>query len=1073
MLLGVSPPNPFSIARVRHPIRMAKADSTQDSKHGVETTGLRFTEGLQFKLAALFLLALVLLSTGAFLASRTLVQEKLIDESFRYEQESGLRLTSELRTLINDVQTLADALAALAADPALRIEQLRRAGPALLENRNSADLIATLGIWPEPHQLPGAGERSSLYWLRAASGLVARNDYNDARSAPYFHERWYTPARYLTAGKGYWSDQRREPLLNREVLTYTVPILVGTRFSGAVTVSLDVQALNDRFAALIGKGDRYALLLDSNQRLIAVSASAAAQTEKVKVGTTLAELAKAESSYAPLAFAAFKRSESQQMRITQSQRYDAKQVSALKDDTRGLSRQEADQILTQLWAAESATAAEMEPARSALPDDAVLGEPSWASLFDLHSPAWTLVLVTPANQGFSGAQYLFQKSLVLTLGLVLLALLLAFIALSTLVIRPLQQMSTRLAASHTPEEVLNTVLDTSARNELGTLAYWLNERIQQLRDTTDHLRAIKSQLGSESGERRAAQEQLARVQERTTLMLQSVTDAVITTDVHGQIDEMNAVAEILTETTLREARGKPLTEVVRLHAGNPAELLNLALHAMERGTRLGYPDGITLQLSSGASRQLALSSSPIRLQGRMAGAVLVFHEHGTSGNPIEVGSAANRHQQDELTGLATRVICERRLMHLLDQIKVATKNAEPTHALILLDVDHLKRINDSGGLTAGDDVLLRVAQTLHESAPVARDVYRLAAGQFAVVLESVDHIAALAAAESLREKIASTHFYCESRLLSVTASFGVTLLDRKTPSAEEAIRRAYDACTAARRAGRNRVLLYDVRADRIGRFVDDETWARCIRRGLDENLFHLRTQWIRVGTEHAGEGLAYEMVLALEDEEGFWASSETFMPVAERRNLTCAIDLWTIENTLLHLQAHPQLLATLAFCNISLSAATVADSEFLDFITTHFEKAPQLAQKICFELHEQALTQHPRQAALCCDVLHRMGCKLSIDHNFGGHLSELTLLRRLPINFVKLNARSFKELATDPVEKMLAESTLRIVRHLKQRVIVSQIDTAITLETWKKLGADYFQGDVIAKPALVAFLAAH
>lgn len=1054
---------------------MAKADSTQDSKHGVHTTGLRFTEGLQFKLAALFLLALILLSAGAFLASRTLVKEELIDEGFRYQQESGLRLRSELRTLIDDVQSLADTLAVLAADPALRIEQLRNAGPALLKHRNSADLVATLGIWPEPRQLAGAGERSSLYWLREANGaLIIRNDYNDARSAPYFRERWYTPARYLSAGRGYWSDQRREPLLNREVLTYTVPILVSSSFSGVVTVSIDVKALNDRFATLIGNTGRYALLVDGGQRLIAVSANAAdVLTEKAKPGTTLAELAKAELSYGPLAFAAFKRRESQQTRITQSQRYDAKQVSALKDGTRELSRQEAGEILTQLWAAEPATDAGMESTRIALENDAVLDEPSWASLFGLHSPAWTLVLVTPANQGFSGAQYLFRQSLALTLGLVTLALLLAFLVLSALVIRPLQKLSVQLAAAHAPEDALNIVLDTSARNELGTLAGWLNERIQQLRDTTDHLRAIKSQLATESSERRAAQEQLARVQERTALMLQSVTDAVVTTDLHGQVDEMNAVAEILTAMTLREARGKPLTEVMRLHTSNPKELLNPALHAMERGSRLDYPDGITLRPASGASRLVALSSSPIRLQGRMAGALLAFHEHGTSSNPIEVQAAINSHQQDKLTGLATRVVCERRLMNLLDQIKVAVKNVEPTHALILLDVDHLKRINDSGGLPAGDDVLLRVAQTLQESAPVVRDVYRLTAGQFAVVLESVDHIAALAAAEALREKIASTHFYWESRLFSVTASFGVTLLDRKTPSPEEAIRRAYDACTAARRAGRNRVLFYDVRADRIGRFVDDETWARCIRRGLDENLFHLRTQWIRVGAEHTDDGQAYEILLALEDEEGFWASSETFMPVAERHNLARAIDLWTIENTLLHLNENPQLQTTLAFCSISLNAATVADPEFLDFITTRFEKAPQLAQKICFELHEQTLTQHPRQAALCCDVLHRVGCKLSIDHNFGGHLSELTLLRRLPINFVKLNARSFKELATDPVEKMLAESTLRIVRHLKQRVIVNHIDNATNLETWKKLGADYFQGDVIAKPALVAFLAAH
>lgn len=1057
---------------------MAKADSTQDTAHSIPAAGLSFGQSLQFKLGALFLLALLLLSVSAFLASRTLVQDKLFDESFRYEQEAGLRLTAELRTLIGETQSLSGALANLAADPELGIEQLRSAAPALLKNRAAADLVVSLGIWPEPNRLPGIGERASLYWLREANGnLVARNDYNDSRSAPYNHERWYTPARYLAAGKGYWSAQRKEPLAQREVITYSAPIWVGGTFSGVVTLSLGTKALNEHFGKLSDAGNsRYALLLDGNQRLIGVSPMAArVLAEKADLGTTLAALAQNETSYAQLSLDQFKRSEALRTAVTQSTRYDAKQVSALKSSTRDLSRQEADDILTSLWAADTLGNSPPDITRSTIARDVVLGEPAWASLFELHNPAWTLVLITPAHQGFSGASYLFQQSLVLTLGLVTLALGLAFIAVRALVIRPLRKMSAQLDSAHTPEDAMRLVIDTSARNELGLLAQGVNERIQQLRDTSDHLRAIKSQLGSESSERRSAQEQLARALERATLTLQSISDAVITTNDQGQIEEMNAVAEILIGCALREARGKCLTELVQLHRDDTKDALDIAGEAIARGSRLDYPTPLTLQLRSGAVRQITLSSMPIRVQGRLAGAVLVFREQqdGNSLTAPHPSASTGPHHQDTLTGLPTRMLCERRLLSLLDQIKSAAKGVEPMHALVLLDIDHLKRVNDTGGLAAGDDVLLRVAQTLHEAAPAARDVYRITAGQFAVVLENIDHNAAQATAEMLREKIATAHFYWDSKLFSVTASFGVTLLDRQTPSMDEAFRRAYDACVASRRAGRNRVLFYDARADRTGRFVDDETWARCIRRGLDENLFHLRTQWLRASTPHLAEGALYEVVLALEDEEGFWASPETFMPVAERHNLSRAVDLWTINKTLLHLEERPQLSATLAFCCINLSAASVADAEFLDFITSRFEKSPSLAAKICFVLHEQTLSQHPRQAALCCDVLHRIGCKLAIDHRFGGHLSELTLLRRLPVDFIKLNARSFRDLGSDPVEQMLAESTLRIVRHLNLRVIVNQIDAAASLDAWSKLGADYFQGDGIAKPALVAFQAAH
>ncbi len=1028
------------------------------------------TQSLQFKLGVLFLLALLLLASGAYLASRTLVQEKLLDENFRYEQEAGLRLTADLRALIGDAQALAGVLANLATDPDLRLEQLRSAGPTLLKNRPSGQLVTSLGIWPEPNKFAGAGERGSLYWVRDGNGVLgARNDYNDARSAPYFRERWYTPARFLPAGRGMWTDRRLEPLVSRYVLTFVVPIRQGNTFVGVATVSLDAAALNERFGSLVSEVGGYALLLDGGQRLIGASPSTkAAFGTNIPLGTTLATLAKSLPAYSPLAIAAFKRSEAQRAAMTQSNRYDAKQVSALKDSTRELSRQEADDILTGLWSAELPAPLQVGGERDALESDPVLKDTAWASSFDLKNPAWTVVRVTPANEGFGGASYLFRQSLVVTLGLVTLTLVLAFFALRALVIRPLRHMIDQLAGSSSVEDALSIVLDASARNEVGMLAHWQNERIRQLREAMDHARAAKSQLSAESNEKKHAQEQLSRAQERAALALQSVSDAVVTTDEQGRVEDMNIAAETLTGITLRESRGKPLTEVVRLRSTGSEDYQNLALQAIERGVRLDYSSGIVLHPHSGEPRELVLNGSPLRSRGRMVGAVLVFHEltRREAREVSETFAAASRHQQDLLTGLATRAVCERRVGLLAEQARVSGL----THGLVFLDVDHLKRINDSGGQAAGDDVLVRVAETLMQSAPAAKDVYRIAADQFVVLAESVDEAGITALAEHLRAQLAGTRFYWESQYFSVTASFGAVLLDTETPSAIEAMRRADDACAAAKRAGRNCVRLYDPRMDRLGRIVDDDSWVRCIKRGLSDNLFHLRTQWIMAGKDYTAEGQVYEVLLALEDEEGFWASPAAFMPVAERHHLTTAIDRWVIEQTLRHLEENPVLIETLAFCCINLSTASLADPEFLDFIATCIEKYPQFANKLCFELREPSLTDHPREAALCCDVLHRMGCRLSIDHYFGRNLSDLTLLRKLPIDFVKLDAQGFKNLGTDPVEQMLAESILRIVRHLQRRIIVNNIDDASMMETWKKLGADYFQGYAFAKPTPVPFL---
>lgn len=1036
-----------------------------------DSKGLSFTQSLQFKLGALFMLALLLLASGAYLASRTLVQEKLLDESFRYEQEAGLRLMADFRAEIGDAQALAGVLANLATDPDLRLEQLSSAGPSLLKNRPSAQLVVSLGIWPEPNRIAGAGERSSLYWMRDDNGAMrARKDYNDARSAPYYRERWYTPARALGMGKGLWTDRRLEPLLSRNVLTYVVPIRQGAVFAGVATVSVDAAALSERFATLVSETEGYAVLLDGGERLIGISSAVGkVMGNKAALGTTLAALAQAAPAYSPLALAAYKRSENQRAVMMKSGRYDAKQVSALKDSTRDLSRQEADDILSGIWASEQAkSTVELGANRDALQADPVLGEAAWASVFGLGNPAWTIVRVTSASEGFSGASYLFRQSLVVTLGLVTLTLVLAFFALRALVIRPLRQMIDQLAGSHGIEDALNLVLDASARNEVGMLAHWQNERVRQLREAMDHARAAKSQLTSESSDKKNAQELLQRSQERAALALQSVSDAVVTTDERGCVEDMNLAAETLTGITLRESRGRPLHEIVRLRADGSEHYQNLALMAMERGVRLDYTQGLVLEPHTGGLRELVLNGSPLRSRGRMVGAVLAFHEQ-TRREPreaVNTYSTAHRHQQDLLTGLTTRAACERRLALLIEQARVSGL----THGLIYLDIDHLKRVNDSGGQSAGDDVLVRVAETLSQTAPSAKDVYRIAADQFVVLAESLSQETAIALAEQLRAQLAGTRFYWESQYFSITASFGVLLIDSNVATASEAIRRADDACAAAKRAGRNCVQQYDPRMDRVARIVDDDTWVRCIRRGLSDNLFHLRTQWIMPGKDYAAEGQAYEVLLALEDDEGFWASPAAFMPVAERHHLTTEIDRWVITQTLAHLESHADLVDSMAFCSINLSTATLADSSFLDFITECIERHPEFAPKLCFEIREPSLVDHPREAVLCCDVLHRIGCRLSIDHYFGRNLSDLTMLRKLPIDFIKLDAQGFKNLNGDPIEQMLAESILRIVRHLRRRVIVNNIDDANMMETWKKLGADYFQGYAFAKPTPVPFL---
>lgn len=1042
---------------------MAVPKTTKAIRPGsADHLGLEWHQGLQFKLAVLFLLLFVLLSVGALWSSRTLVQQNLLVDSYRYDEASGQQLASGLRALSDDAQTLAGSLAQLAATPGISQEALRSAAPRLLRGRPYAGLIADFGIWPEPNVLYPGQERASLFWTRHDGKSELRGDYNDPRSVPYYHEKWYTPGRYASEERGYWTGIRTETLSKQTVLTVGIPIRDSRGFLGVATVSLALEALSSYVAGPASLGSGYSLLLDENNRLLAASGTPAPLTP----GTPLAEIAQRQANYSALALALHKLDEQRHSEISKASLYDASQVSALRDGSRELSRQEAEEILGGIWrgllpGADQAKAPLRLDLAQAPPD----GEPAYSILFELAGTNWKLLRITSTVEGFAGANHLFQTSLLVSLALVAMALLAVLLVVRILLVLPLQRMTRQLANSATLDEALNLVLDESPRNEVGLLAHWQNERVRQLRESIDNARSARVQLSAESNERKSMQEQLLRAHERTALALQAVSDAIITTDERGVVDDMNPVAELLTGMSLREARGRRLEEVLRLQQAGAAETSeNLAEQTMRRGTRLDLSEGLRMKPHNAAERDLVLRAAPIRARGRLMGAVLVFHERLR--RELSAGDSFGIGQEllDPLTGLRTHAACKRRVSSLIEQ---STQNNQG-HALLYLDLDHLKRINDLGGVPAGDDVLIRVAETLANAAPVSHDVYRLAADQFAVVLEAVDEASAMAVAEQLRASLLSARFYWESQPLAITTSIGVCCFDRQL-TALEVLRRADDACVAAKRAGRNRVMNYNNAMDRDVRAVDDDAWVRCIQRGLDEDLFHLRSQWIVASSDYAAEGHAYEMLLALEDDEGFWAGPGAFMPTAERHQLTPTIDRWVISQTLRHLQERPELVESLAFVSINLSALSLVDHGFLEFLALKLEPLPQLAGKLCFEVREQGLSEHPQAAMLTCEVLHRLGCKIAVDHYFGRHMAELELLRKLPVDFAKVDAQTFKNLGSDPVEQILAESTLRMVRQLRRRVVVYNIDDLKMTETWRKLGADYFQGYAFAKPSPVLF----
>ncbi|MGH8506838.1 MAG: EAL domain-containing protein [Stenotrophobium sp.] len=1032
----------------------------------VATTPLPWHGSLLFRLGLLFVLLAALAAIAAYLTNRNLIQDGLTQGTQRYRSESGQRLAVQYDGVALRVQNTASILVQLAVNLPDSLGNLRQVVPQLVDHLGAdSGLIANVGIWPEPNTLDPSRQRASLLWVRdASSTLQLREDYNDARTVPYNHEKWYTPARYQQADRCYWTPVYQEPLSRQNVITCTMPIVTAHGYSGAVTVSLSLDNLAIDFTQATQSDSGYSLLLDSDNQLLAFSAN----SSRIESGhpRNLAALAQAQPAYNPLALMLHQRDLDQLASANRSATYKAADASTLQHNTRDMSQLEAQAALTQIWLSQNDHAKPGAAAVLHLDDDPVLGGDSDAAAFTLPGSHWQLLRFTPGDRVFSGPGGLFTQSMSATVIIFMLALLLIFIAVNFMVVAPLSRIHAQLMKTHDLEQTLKINLEERSGSEIGRLARWLNERLQLMRDTLLHVSSSQAQLTAESGGRRTAQDALTRVQERNALLLQTVSDGVIITNDQGRVEDMNSVAEQLTGNSLRNSRSRNFSDIFKAFAADGTVLPNLAMQAIHDGRRIDLDEPVRLARANGEMREISAIATPFALPDQRAtGALIVFHEQL---NVAAGGTAAVRDEplaSDRETGLLIRSGCYRNINDL-----IAAAHRKPAqHALLSIDIDQLRQINEAAGLMAGNKVIVKISELLVSCSARSGEVYRTGGGQFAVLLENCDGRKAEALAETLRKMVAGTHLKWETHSFAVTVSIGVMLFDANTANAADVLRGAEDACQLAKKSGRNAVKLWS--PDNAMQVPPkDSLWMRRIRAGLNQNLFHLTTQFILAG--NATSGQAYAVNLTLEDEEGFWSTAAAFMPTAERHHLTLDMDRWAISQTIAQLERNPELAQRTSLILMRASAESLAEPALLEHIVRTFEHAPTVSPaSICFELTQESIDNHQQSAQTFCDSMRGIGCRLLISHFNARRGSDLDMLRRLPFDFVKIDGRQYRQIAQDAVEQMLAESTVRVARSLHKQIIVNNLEENSQLAAWQKLKADFYQGFIVAKPTPVIFTA--
>jgi len=541
---------------------------------------------------------------------------------------------------------------------------------------------------------------------------------------------------------------------------------------------------------------------------------------------------------------------------------------------------------------------------------------------------------------------------------------------------------------------------------------------------------------------------LFREKERAQVTLHAIGDAVITTDTRGMVEYLNPVAEHLTGWRHELARGRSLAEVFRtLREGSGEAIEHPLVGALPDGTASGLDQGAILVSRDGRESAIEEVSAPIRdRDGHVIGAALVFRDVSKAREMARKLSYAATH--DCLTGLVNRAEFERRL----DLLVTTSRQEGRHHALLYLDLDQFKLVNDTCGHGAGDKLLRQLTTRLQAQLRENDTLARLGGDEFGVLLEGCPLERAEAIAEQLRSTTAEFRFQWEERLYSVGVSIGVAPITEALQSAASLMSDADAACYLAKEQGRNRIHVIRNDDQALSRRHGEMNWVQRISEALEQNRFCLYHQHI---VPVSGEGLRHtEVLLRMRDEDGGIIPPMAFIPAAERYCLMPAVDRWVIAGVLRHLQEPGS--GNHGLYAINLSGQSLCDKQMLGYIVDCLQTGVD-PKRVCFEITETTAIANLDQASRFIAALRDMGCRFALD-DFGTGMSSFGYLKQLKVDYLKIDGSFVRDIADDPISRAMVESINHIGHIMGIETIAECVSHEALLHHLRDIGVDFAQG---------------
>lgn len=589
---------------------------------------------------------------------------------------------------------------------------------------------------------------------------------------------------------------------------------------------------------------------------------------------------------------------------------------------------------------------------------------------------------------------------------------------------------------------LHIRLTETSHDEIGKLNIAFNRMADTLQQQIADLHQLQTQLQTSLD---LAQAEQARL----TALLATMHLGILFVDNQGAILYSNpAFNKIWQLQHPEQMRGKIATQAL---AESNAAFTNPAAfseHIARPGT---HAQALEIDMTDGRIITHAIRTIH-NVDGQPIGELWIFDD--ITQNRLAASQLIYLAERDTLTGLYNRHSFEK----ALNATFVEHARTQQAGALLFIDLDGFKHINDTFGHHAGDETLIRIAGVMSSLIRAGETLFRLGGDEFAILLNVASQTDAQTLANRVVITIAQIPFRFENQDIRITSSIGIALFPPHAQDAETLVSRADAAMYQAKLAGKNSWRVYQAKQDNSRDMVQTMQWNRRIQQALENELFILHFQGVYASRTNTLSH--YEALIRLREVPDAEIIAPThFIPVAEQSGQILTIDRWVLNQCVLTLAAHPEIPALA----VNLSGRSLDDTELTAFILNLLTEHQVKHARLMFEITETAALSDLQDAQRTIQALRQMGCSVSLD-DFGTGFASFAYLKYLDADVLKIDGLFVRNLCEEPDNRVFIKAIVDVAHGLGKRTVAECVENAEILHVLQELGVDMMQGYFLHKP---------